>query len=44
MNYQDHATIGWFLNLQLQKEVISEQKQPSCEKGAVLKSLGEKKL
>ena len=32
------------LELAIQKEVISAQKQPSYEKSVALKSLGEKKL
>ena len=32
--------IGWPWNLQLQKEAISTQKQPSCEKRCGLKKPG----
>ena len=37
-------TIGWLWNLQLQKEVMSAQKQLSCGKGVAFKSLGEKRI
>ena len=35
--------IDWLCNIQIQKEVISNQKQPSCKKGAAAKKAMVKK-